>query len=66
MSAPSRGHWFEPAADRMGASYLRYAHTKGTVQEVDHLVEVLRLRPGVLRADERPFQMETADQGVVR
>jgi SAM-dependent methyltransferase len=31
----------------MGASYLRYAHTKGTVQEVDHLVEVLRLRPGM-------------------
>jgi SAM-dependent methyltransferase len=40
-------HWFEPAADRMGASYLRYAHTKGTVQEVDHLVHVLALVPGM-------------------
>jgi SAM-dependent methyltransferase len=30
----------------MGTSYLRYAHTKGTVQEVDHLVEVLLLAPG--------------------
>jgi SAM-dependent methyltransferase len=31
----------------MGTSYLRYAHTKGTVQEVDHLVEVLMLAPGM-------------------
>ena len=31
----------------MGTSYLRYAHTKGTVQEVDHLVEVLLLAPGM-------------------
>ena len=31
----------------MGPSYLRYAHTKGTVQEVDHLVEVLGLAPGM-------------------
>jgi SAM-dependent methyltransferase len=40
-------HWFEAAADRMGRSYLRYAHTKGTVQEVDHLVEALALVPGM-------------------
>jgi len=46
-SPPEPGHWFEPAADRMGPSYLRYAHTKGTVQEVDHLVEVLGLAPGM-------------------
>lgn len=39
-------HWFEPIGDRMGRSYLRYAHTKGTVQEVDHLVDALSLRPG--------------------
>ena len=44
---PEPGHWFEPAADRMGPSYLRYAHTKGTVQEVDHLVDVLGLAPGM-------------------
>jgi SAM-dependent methyltransferase len=39
-------HWFEPVAEHLGAAYLRYAHTKGTVQEVDHLVDVLGLRPG--------------------
>lgn len=39
-------HWFEPLADHMGAAYDRYAHTKGTVQEVDHVVEVLSLVPG--------------------
>ena len=31
-------HWFEPIADHLGRAYLRYSHTKGTVQEVDHLV----------------------------
>ena len=46
-SAASPRHWFEPAADRMGPSYLRYAHTKGTVQEVDHLVEALGLATGM-------------------
>ncbi len=30
----------------MGAAYDRYAHTKGTVQEVDHVVEVLGLQSG--------------------
>ena len=30
----------------MGRAYLRYAHTKGTVQEVDHLVDALALAPG--------------------
>jgi SAM-dependent methyltransferase len=39
-------HWFEPIADRLGAAYLRYSFTKGTVQEVDFLVEALSLRPG--------------------
>jgi SAM-dependent methyltransferase len=42
----SRDHWFEDLADHMGAAYDRYAHTKGTRQEVDHLVEALALRPG--------------------
>ncbi len=41
-----RDHWFEPLADHMGAAYDRYAHTKGTVQEVDHVVTMLELRPG--------------------
>lgn len=38
-------HWFEPLADHMGAAYDRYAHTKGTVQEVDHVMAVLDLAP---------------------
>jgi SAM-dependent methyltransferase len=40
-------HWFEPLADHMGAAYLRYSFTKGTVQEVDFLVDALELRPGM-------------------
>ena len=39
-------HWFEPIADHLGAAYLRYSFTKGTVQEVDTLVEQLGLEPG--------------------
>jgi SAM-dependent methyltransferase len=42
----ARDHWFEDLADHLGAAYDRYAHTKGTVQEVDHVVEVLGIRPG--------------------
>jgi SAM-dependent methyltransferase len=30
----------------MGAAYLRYSFTKGTVQEVDHVVDRLGLTPG--------------------
>ena len=30
----------------MGTAYDRYAHTKGTVQEVDHVVGALGLAPG--------------------
>ena len=40
------GHWFEELADHMGGAYLRYSFTKGTVQEVDFLVEELPIRPG--------------------
>ena len=39
-------HWFEPVAEHLGEAYLRYSFTKGTRQEVDHLVTVLDLRPG--------------------
>lgn len=42
----TRDHWFEDLADHMGEAYLRYSFTKGTVQEVDHIVEALGLRPG--------------------
>ncbi len=41
-----RDHWFEDLADHLGSAYDRYAHTKGTVQEVDHIVEVLGLQAG--------------------
>lgn len=40
-------HWFEPLADHLGAAYLRYSFTKGTVQEVDFLVAALGLEPGM-------------------
>ena len=40
-------HWFEPIADHLGSAYLRYSHTKGTRQEVDHVVAALGLRPGM-------------------
>jgi SAM-dependent methyltransferase len=39
-------HWFEPLAEHMGPAYLRYSFTKGTAQEVQFLVEELRLEPG--------------------
>ena len=41
------GHWFEDIADHAGAAYLRYSFTKGTVQEVDFLVDALGLAPGM-------------------
>lgn len=42
----ARDHWFEDLADHMGEAYLRYSFTKGTVQEVDHIVDALGLTPG--------------------
>ena len=47
-SSSERGHqhWFEPVADHLGSAYLRYSFTKGTVQEVDHIVAALALQPG--------------------
>ncbi|MFW2334854.1 class I SAM-dependent methyltransferase [Ilumatobacter sp.] len=40
-------HWFEPVADHLGTAYLRYSFTKGTRQEIDHLVPALGLEPGM-------------------
>ena len=40
------GHWFEEVAEHLGAAYLRYSFTYGTVSEVDALVETLGLVPG--------------------
>lgn len=42
-----RHHWFEPVADHLGKAYLRYSFTKGTVQEVDFLIDELGLEPGM-------------------
>jgi SAM-dependent methyltransferase len=39
-------HWFEPVAEHLGSAYLRYSFTKGTVNEVDFLVDVLELQAG--------------------
>ena len=39
-------HWFEPIASHLGSAYLRYSFTKGTVQEVDHVVAAVGLQPG--------------------
>lgn len=47
MSEELGSHWFEQMADHMGETYLRYSFTKGTVQEIDHLVEALQLKPGM-------------------
>jgi SAM-dependent methyltransferase len=41
-----RDHWFEDVADHLGVAYDRYAHTKGTAQEINHLIEVLSVVPG--------------------
>jgi SAM-dependent methyltransferase len=41
-----RDHWFEELADHLGSAYDRYAHTKGTVQEVDHVIDRLGIVPG--------------------
>lgn len=40
-------HWFEPVAEHLGAAYLRYSFTKGTVQEVDFLMSELGVQPGM-------------------
>lgn len=40
------GHWFEELADHMASAYLRYSFTKGTVRELDVLLDRLALDPG--------------------
>ena len=45
-SEQSQAHWFEPVAEHLGSAYLRYSFTKGTEQEVDHVVAALGLRTG--------------------
>lgn len=47
MTSEVGSHWFEPMADHMGSAYLRYSFTKGTVQEVDHIISMLNLKAGM-------------------
>ena len=49
-------HWFEPIAEHLGSAYLRYSFTKGTVQEIDFVVEALR-------PDRRGTACSTSDAG---
>ena len=43
---PARGdHWFEELANHLGSAYLRYSFTKGTLQEVRALTDLLGLGP---------------------
>ena len=44
---PARDAWFNPLADFLGSAYLRNAFTKGTHQEVDFVIKMLRLEPGM-------------------
>jgi SAM-dependent methyltransferase len=44
-------HWFEPLADQMGSSYLRYAFTRGTAQEASFLASVLGATAGAVVVD---------------
>lgn len=39
-------HWFEDLASHMKSAYLRYSFTKGTVQEVDFIIETTQVKPG--------------------
>lgn len=47
MPESERDHWFEDVADHLGPAYLRYSFTKGTRQEIDHLVPALGLQAGM-------------------
>jgi SAM-dependent methyltransferase len=45
-TSPDHQHWFEPIAEHLGSAYLRYSFTKGTQQEIDFIVDALRLKVG--------------------
>ena len=51
MAIEGGSHWFEEIADHLDSAYLRYSFTKGTVQEVDRVVEWLGLKPGMTVLD---------------
>lgn len=43
---PHSGHWFEPVADHLGPAYLKYSFTKGTIGEVESLIELTGVTDG--------------------
>lgn len=45
------GTWFEPIGDYVEENYLKFAYTKGTLQEAAFLREALALEPGHLVLD---------------
>jgi len=47
MPAVPNEPWFNPVAAFLGEAYLKNAFTKGTEQEVDFLVDMLGLEPGM-------------------
>ena len=47
----SSRHWFQDTAAHLGAAYLRYSFTYGTVQEVDFLISALGLKEGDMLLD---------------
>jgi len=47
MAKAPDGPWFNEVADFLGPAYLRNAFTMGTEQEIDFLVDALRLAPGM-------------------
>lgn len=47
MRPPPNDHWFNEIAAFVGPAYLRNAFAVGTVQEVEFLVDVLALTPGM-------------------
>lgn len=47
MTSDSGQHWFEEIADHLQSAYLRYSFTKGTVQEIDQVIDWLELKPGM-------------------
>lgn len=51
MASAAHDHWFEPIAEHLGRTYLRYSFTKGTDQEVEYLVNALGLEPGMRLLD---------------
>ena len=67
MTPEAGGHWFEAVADHLGEAYLRYSFTKGTVNEVDTIIELTGLSPGasVLDVGCGPGRhaLELADRG---